>query len=224
MAETYFKLVVDLNRTELVKIYDSLDGRVFPTPIPISDKASVAANILHLDDSILARGKKYFFKKDKEAFIEYLPTFATDHPNVADSVEQKFAKRHHRLDLDRIKTSKAAKDINSLMANLPITDSDIEDELDLSDDESVNEADATTPFYEPFTSPGNVDDRQTGTPADADGSIAQSPLTYVSDDPVTADIPTNPQVDLSEINASDLLDFTPSQTTDFYPSIDDLLS
>ncbi|CAG5101527.1 Oidioi.mRNA.OKI2018_I69.YSR.g17177.t1.cds [Oikopleura dioica] len=143
MAETYFKIVLDLNRTELVKIYDLLDGRVFPTPIPMSDKASVVANILYLDDSILGRGKKYFFKKDKDGFVGYLPEFATDHPNVADSIEQKYAKRRHRLDLDRIKTSKAAKDINSLIANLPITDSDIEDELDLSDDDSVNEAEAT---------------------------------------------------------------------------------
>ena len=87
--ENYFKKFEDLNRRELVLLYDSLPSKVYTPAHPITDKASIVINILQLKENFFSNGRKFYFKESTDTgFLEYL----NDHdPDDQNQIDQKFA-------------------------------------------------------------------------------------------------------------------------------------
>ena len=138
--ENYFKKFEDLNRRELVLLYDSLPSKVYPPAHPITDKASIVINILQLKEDFFPYGKKFYFKESNDTgFLEYLH----DHdPDDQNQIDQKFAKVHHKMDIEMIKASKEATSMQELMTMMTFeseTDNESLPDLDFSEDENNDE-------------------------------------------------------------------------------------
>ena len=121
MSETYFKKAEDLSKRELLLIYDSLEDRKFPSEFPITEKRSIVCNILKINTNALVNDGKYVFRKDENGIVKYLP-------NNQDCVNQKYARPHHKINLNKIKTLMNAETLEEHLMTSDIDDSDVDDD------------------------------------------------------------------------------------------------
>ena len=122
MSEIYFKSTLDLNKKELLHIYDALPGRQYPTAHPTTDKASVVLNILDYDRDFLKQIRNYCFEETDEGILKYL----VDHKEPC---IQKFAQERHRINPNKIYALVSAKDLSEILASDPFDEDDEEDTL-----------------------------------------------------------------------------------------------
>ena len=145
MTETYFKVFEDLNRTELICLYDSLENKVYPCKIPVTDKASIILNILSLNSDFFDPLNKKFCFEDDTQFIKFL-----DNAEPDDSMLQKYAKSHHKNNLEDILASSEASSVSALLASLKVEESDNDENSENdSSDSSEDEDDANNTVVAP---------------------------------------------------------------------------
>jgi hypothetical protein len=134
MSETYYyKLVADLSLTELLQLYDCLDNKHLPAHYPISDKKSVILNIFKLDPDFFTNDPKFVFKKNQKGEIKYLK----DH---TEPCEQKFARKHQKVNLDKILALLKASSIAEVLAQQSdVEQSDLDSEQESDDGDDLNE-------------------------------------------------------------------------------------
>ena len=133
MGLTYYKIFEDLSQRELLAIYDSLKDKVYPAPYPLSDKKSIVLNIIKIDNSYFDNKPKFYFDKEESTGTVKLEPFTSDYK------EQKFAKSHHKINLEKIKTLLTADSMQSVIATV----SDIDDSSSDSSFEDEQELDET---------------------------------------------------------------------------------
>jgi hypothetical protein len=138
MEDTYYKTFEDLNRRELVALYDHQPAKTYPPKYPITDKSSLVINILALNEDFFPTGRKFFFKSSIDTgFIEYLHDYDTN----GQDVDQKFAKEHHKMDIVMIKAGLEATSMQELLTTMkfePETDNESLPDLDISTDDDVD--------------------------------------------------------------------------------------
>lgn len=129
MGLKYYKSFEDLSQRELQAIYDSLKDKVYSAPYPLSDKKSIVLNIIKIDNSYFDNKQKFYFDKEELTGTVKLEPFTSDYK------EEKFAKSHHKINLEKIKTLLTADSMQSVIATV----SDIDDSSSDSSDEDEQE-------------------------------------------------------------------------------------
>ena len=170
MSEIYFKLVADLSLTELLQLYDSLENKHLPAHYPITDKKSVILNIFKLEPDFFKNDPKFVFQKNQKGEIKYLK----DHKETC---EQKFARKHQKVNLNKILGLLKASSIAEVLAQQSdVEQSDLDSEQEDDDDDDLNET-----------------VRQAGPDAkkDEDGSAQQQPSSQKRKTPNSSSKPTD---------------------------------
>ena len=133
----YYKHVEDLNKGELLVIYDNLEGKTYPPKIPISDKESICHNILALDKDFFVKNRKFVFEKSADGqFVRYFPQYQEDCQN------QKFAQARYKIDTEKILASRNVENLDALITSLKIENESVSGS-ELSNDSPADSADET---------------------------------------------------------------------------------
>ena len=133
MSEIYFKLIADLSLTELLQLYDSLENKHLPAHNPISDIKSVILNIFKLEPDFFKNDPKFVFQKNQKGEIKYLK----DH---TEPCEQKYARKHQKVNLNRILALLKASSIAEVLAQQSdVEQSDLDSEQEDDDGDDLNE-------------------------------------------------------------------------------------
>ena len=132
MSEIYFKKVADLSMAELMQLYNSLDNKQFPAHFPIVDKKSVVLNIFNIEPDFFKGDPKFVFEKSQAGDLKYLKDYK-------DTCNQKFARPHQKVNLDKIfSLLKASSIAEILQYQSDVEQSDLESEQEDDDGDDLN--------------------------------------------------------------------------------------